>query len=306
LASQVSVVVAADGESGGKPLDGVIVSVLLGVFVAVFEGLVAPLEGAAEGKVGGGVHVYGDGVVVGAEDSDFFCEAAFDHGGALGDNHNVGCFEPDAVYGFDGVIAAAVEVIDLIFGELGFALVGDFVAFAGGPDLDDVDLFAGEDDALVGDETDAIGFEAIGCGELVYGGEVDDDAGGSAAKEAGGVATLLDVVAVEPLVTTEGQEHLVEEMTSALLRCLTSGMFRSSAGDVAGLGPEGLGGEKAECDRDREGNLLHGAPSLADKYRATVYVEDFAGDEACEGSAEEEDGCGDLFDVCGAAEGDQG
>ena len=45
---------------------------------------------------------------------------------------------------------------------------------------------------------------------------------------------------------------------------------------------------------------------LADEYRATVDVEDFAGDEAGEGSAEEEDGSGDLFDVRGAAEGDEG
>jgi hypothetical protein len=45
---------------------------------------------------------------------------------------------------------------------------------------------------------------------------------------------------------------------------------------------------------------------LADEYRATVDVEDLAGDEAGEGSAEEEDGCCDLFDVRGAAEGDQG
>ena len=45
---------------------------------------------------------------------------------------------------------------------------------------------------------------------------------------------------------------------------------------------------------------------LADEYRATVDVEDLAGDKAGEGSAEEEDRCCDLFDVCGTPEGDQG
>ncbi len=39
---------------------------------------------------------------------------------------------------------------------------------------------------------------------------------------------------------------------------------------------------------------------------AAVDVEDFAGDEAGEGSAQEEDGAGELVDVRGAAEGDGG
>ena len=118
LAGHVAVVVAGDGEGGGKALDGVVVGVLFGVFVLVFEGLVAPHEGAAEGEVGCGVHFDGYGVVVVAEDGDLVGEAALDHGGALGDDHDVGGFEPDAVDGFDGVVAAAVEVVDLIFGEL--------------------------------------------------------------------------------------------------------------------------------------------------------------------------------------------
>jgi hypothetical protein len=68
LAGHVAVVVAGEGEGGGQALNGVVVIVLLGVFVVVFEGGVAPLEGAAAGEVGGDVDVEGDGVVVGTED----------------------------------------------------------------------------------------------------------------------------------------------------------------------------------------------------------------------------------------------
>ena len=45
---------------------------------------------------------------------------------------------------------------------------------------------------------------------------------------------------------------------------------------------------------------------LAYKNCSAVDVEDLAGDEAGEGGAEEEDGCGDLVDVGGTAEWDQG
>src|SRR3981189_207547 len=85
LAGHVAVVIAAEGEGGGQALDGVVIIVLFGVFVAVFEGDVAPQEGAAAGEMGLGVDVEGDGVVVVAEDGDSFGEAALDHGAALVD-----------------------------------------------------------------------------------------------------------------------------------------------------------------------------------------------------------------------------
>ena len=75
--------VAGEGEGGGQALDGVVVVVLFGVFVVVFERCVAPLEGAAAGEVGVGVDVDGDGVVVVAEDGDPVGEAALDHGRCL-------------------------------------------------------------------------------------------------------------------------------------------------------------------------------------------------------------------------------
>ncbi len=260
LAGHVAVVVAGDGEGGGDALDGVVVGVLFGVFVVVFEGLVAPEEGAAEGEVGGGVDVESDGVVVVAEDGDLVGEAALDHGGAFGDDDDAGGFEPCVVDGFDGVVAAAVEVDDLLFGELALSFVGDLVAFARGPDLDDVDLFAGEDHAFVGEEADAVGFEAVGGGELMRGVEVDDDAGGSAAEEACEVAALLEVFAVEPEVAAEGFEHLVEEFAAALLGGLAGDLSGGCAGDVGGLRPEGVRGDDADRDGDDEDKLLHGAP----------------------------------------------
>ena len=63
--------------------------------------------------------------------------------------------------GFDGVVPAAEVVFDLFLGERGVALVGDLVAGVVDPDLDDVDFFAGEDHALVGDEADAVGVGAV-------------------------------------------------------------------------------------------------------------------------------------------------
>jgi hypothetical protein len=218
-----------------------VVVVLFGVFVVVFEGLVAPLEGAAEREVGGGVELEGDGVVVGAEDGDLVGQAALDHGVAVGDDYNVGGFEPGVDDGFDGVVATAVVVGDLIDGEGIFALVGDLVTAVSGPDLDYVDFFPGQDDALVGDEADALGLGAIVAGELADGGEVDGDAGGRAAEEAGDASVLLLVAAVQPGVAAEGFDHLVEELAAALLGGLADWLGWSGAGDLAGLPPERMG-----------------------------------------------------------------
>ena len=60
-----------------------------------------------------------------------------------------------------------------------------------------------------------------------------------------------------------------------------------------------------EAERDGERVLASFGLRLADEDSAAVDVEDFAGDEAGEGGAEEEDGPGDLVDVRGAAEGDE-
>src|SRR3984893_13901225 len=99
LTGHVAVVIAGDGEGGGQALHGVVIRVLFGSCVAVFEGGVAPLEGAAAGEVGGDVDVDGDGVVVVAEDGDSFGEAGLDHGAALVDDQDAGSLEPDAIRG---------------------------------------------------------------------------------------------------------------------------------------------------------------------------------------------------------------
>ena len=67
--------------------------------------------------MGVGVDFDGDGVVVVGEDGDLVGEAALDHGGAFGDDHDSGLVEPVVDDGFDGVVAAAEVVFDLIFGE---------------------------------------------------------------------------------------------------------------------------------------------------------------------------------------------
>lgn len=56
--------------------------------------------------------------------------------------------------------------------------------------------------------------------------------------------------------------------------------------------------------RRRERGCIDG--HLAGENGASVDVEDFAGDEAGEWGAEEEDGASDLGDVSGAADGDGG
>ena len=170
---------------------------------------------------------------------------------------DAGRFEPDAIDGLDGVVLAAVVVFDLIFGESDVAFVGDLVAGVCGPDLNDVDLLAGEDHAFVGDEADALGFGAVSAGELMDGGEVDDDAGRGAAEEAGEMAAFLYVAAVEPGVAAEGFEHLVEEFASALLLGFTGRMGGGGAGDVAGLSRERWSDGREEADRDAENDLLH-------------------------------------------------
>src|ERR1700677_1041791 len=90
LTGRIACVISGGGKGGGQALDGVIVIVLFGVFVEVFELRIAGLEGAAAGKVGFGVDVEGDGVVAGSEDGDPFGDAAFDHGAALIDDHDAG------------------------------------------------------------------------------------------------------------------------------------------------------------------------------------------------------------------------
>ena len=72
--------------------------------------------------MGGGVEFEGDGVVVGGEDGDLVGEAALDHGGAFGDDHDVGGVDPVVDDLFDGVVVAAVEVVDLVLGEIGLCL----------------------------------------------------------------------------------------------------------------------------------------------------------------------------------------
>jgi len=256
LAGHVAVVIAGDGEGCGKALNSVVIIVLFGVFVDVFEFGVAGFEGAAAREVSLSVDVEGDGVVVGAKDGNAFGETALDHGAAFGDHHDAGSFEPDTVDGFDGVILASEVVVDLILRELRITSVGDFVTGVVDPDLDDVDFFAGEDDALVGEEADAHGLGAVAAGELMDGVEVDDDAGWGSAEEAGDVADLADVVPVKPNVTTELFEHLIEELAPALVGGYACFLLRCGAGDVAGLREEsGSAGEEAECDRESE--LLH-------------------------------------------------
>ena len=256
LAGHVTVVIAGDGEGCGKALNSVVIIVLFGVFVDVFEFGVAGFEGAAAREVSLSVDVEGDGVVVGAKDGDAFGETALDHGAAFGDDHDAGSFEPDTVDGFDGVILAAEVVVDLILRELRVASVGDFVAGVVDPDLDDVDFFAWEDDALVGEEADAHGLGAVAAGELMDGVEVDDDAGWGSAEEAGDVADLADVAPVKPDVATELFQHLVEELAPALVGGYACFLLGCGAGDVAGLREEsGSAGEEAECDRESE--LLH-------------------------------------------------
>ncbi len=142
-----------------------------------------------------------------------------------------------------------------ILGDVAF--VGVLVAGVVGPDLDDVDLFAGEDHALVGEEADALGVGAVWirkawAGELVGGGEVDDDTVGGALEEAAEVADDAEVAAVEPGVAAEGFEHLVEEFAAALLLGFACGVGGGGAGDVAGLGRQGPGGCDEEADREKE------------------------------------------------------
>ena len=64
------------------------------------------------------------------------------------------------------MILAAVEVFDLVSRECGVSFVGDLVTGVVGPDLDDVDLFAGKDHAFVGHEADALGLRMVCAGEL--------------------------------------------------------------------------------------------------------------------------------------------
>ncbi len=121
-----------------------VVVVFFGVFVYVFEFRVACFKGAAAGKVGVGVDVNDDGVIVGAEDGDALGDAALDHSAAFVDYHDAGGFEPDAEDRFDGVILTAVIVLDLFFRKIRVAFVSHFMARLVGPDLHDVDFFAGE------------------------------------------------------------------------------------------------------------------------------------------------------------------
>ena len=94
-----------------QALDEVIVVVLFYVFIVVFELVVTPLEGTAEGEVGVGVELDGNSVVVGSEYGDLLGHAPLDHGVALGDDHNSRLLEPEVDDRFDGVVTAAVVVL---------------------------------------------------------------------------------------------------------------------------------------------------------------------------------------------------
>ena len=247
--------VTAEGEGGGQALDGVVVVVLFLVLVVVLEGVVAPLEGAAEGEVGGGVEFDGDGVVVGGEDGDLVGEAALDGGVSVVEDHDVGLFEPVADDAFDGVGLAAIVVGDLVGGEWGFAFVGDLVALFIDIDLDDVDFFTGKDHAFVGDEADAFGVGLVVGGEASEAGVVDDESGGCSAEEGGGSSEDGGVVAVEPGVSAEGGDHLVEELASSLGLLVRGLVGGGCAGDVVGLG-EGVEGRE-EDQGEEEGGGLH-------------------------------------------------
>ena len=220
-----------------------VVVVALFVFVVVFELFVTPFEAAFEREVGVGVEFDGDCVVVVGEDGDLVGKAALDHGGAFGDDYYSGLMEPVEDDGFDGVVAAAEVVFDLIFRERLVAFVGDFVAVAVDPDLDDVDFFAREDHALVGDEADAFGVGAAVVGELAVAGVFDYESGGCSAEEGGGAAFDGHVFAMEPGVSSECGDHLVEEDAAALLGGLAEGLDGAGAGDAAGLGVGVEGGE---------------------------------------------------------------
>ena len=131
-------------------------------------------------------------------------------------------------------------------GSGGAAFVGDLVAVAVDPDLDDVDFFAGKDHALVGDEADAFGVGAAVDGELAVAGVFDYEAGGCSAEEGGGAAFDGHVFAMEPGVSAECGDHLIEEGAAALLGGFAGGADGSGAGDVAGLGVGAEGSERRE------------------------------------------------------------
>ena len=115
LIGEVTVVEAADGEGRGEALEGVVVVVLFDILVDVLEFFVAGLEGAAEGKVGVGVELDGDGVIVSGQDGDFVGDAALNHAGAFADNHDAGGqLEPGVDDLLDAMVAAAKDVVELV------------------------------------------------------------------------------------------------------------------------------------------------------------------------------------------------
>ena len=233
-----------------------VVVVALFVFVVVFEAFVAPFEAAFQGEVGVGVELDSDGVVVIGEDGDLVGETALDHGGPFGDDYDSGLVEPVEDYGFDGVVAAAKVVFDLVLGERLVAFVGDLVAVAVDPDLYDVDFFAGEDHALVGDEADAFGIGVAVLRKLSGAGVFDDESGGCSAEEGGGAAFDGHVFAMEPGVSAECGDHLVEEDAAALLGGFAGGLDGAGAGDVARLGV-GVEGGQGESEGEKEWYGFH-------------------------------------------------
>ncbi len=74
------------------------------------------------------------------------------------------------------------------------------------------------------------------CGELAVAGVFDYESGGCSAEEGGGAAFDGHVFAMEPGVSAEGGDHLVEEGAAALLGGFAGGADGGGAGDVAGLG----------------------------------------------------------------------
>src|SRR5579871_437804 len=116
---------------------------------------------------------------------------------ALINEDGVGVFQPGFDDGFDGVAAAAEIVLDLLFGQWGFAFVGDLPAFAAGVDLNDVAVFGVLDAVVVWP----------GVELPVFSGGF----GGFAVVEGGGTALVDAVFLMEPGVATEGFDHCVED-----------------------------------------------------------------------------------------------
>ena len=165
-----------------------------------------------------GVQFKGYGIVIGREDGDLVGDATLNHGGALSDDHDPGRLHPGVDDFFNRMGSAAVEVFDLFFRELGLTFKDDLVSVAVLPDLDDVDLFSGQDHAAVGEEADAVRIRGTGRVEapqlMVIGGVGI----GLAMEEGGSSAVRLHAGAFEPGVSAERDDHLIEQDLATLGR----------------------------------------------------------------------------------------